>query len=260
MARNSVLYLALGLLLCQDALAGKCASGFISFPSVLLGKDVYFVTSDSATGYCRLRGFSKAGGVRTTTLQALGLSMHALHLWPQRVERSGSTAILLAVECLKPGQHACTADDAGNVGFNNKGSNNFGNGNIGSGNIEESTSHSQEESTSYSQEESTSHSQEEPAPPPQDEPTSLPQEDPPSPPQKEPTPLTKGKPASAATIAVTNISSITPSSITLTKPTSNLPSQPAASQPPSQAPSQPAASQPPSQPAASQPATPQPTP
>ncbi|KFM28145.1 hypothetical protein F751_0960 [Auxenochlorella protothecoides] len=61
--------------------------------------------------------------------------MHALHLWPQRVERSGSTAILLAVECLKPGQHACTADDAGNVGFNNKGSNNFGNGNIGSGNI-----------------------------------------------------------------------------------------------------------------------------
>ncbi|RMZ56154.1 hypothetical protein APUTEX25_004578, partial [Auxenochlorella protothecoides] len=96
---------------------GKCASGFISFPSVLL------------------RGFSKAGGVRTTTLQALGLSMHALHLWPQRVERSGSTAILLAVECLKPGQHACTADDAGNVGFNNKGSNNFGNGNIGSGNI-----------------------------------------------------------------------------------------------------------------------------
>ncbi|KFM23368.1 hypothetical protein F751_1064 [Auxenochlorella protothecoides] len=46
-----------------------------------------------------------------------------------------STEILTAVECLKPGQKACSADSDGNIGSGNRGKNNFGTNNIGNSNI-----------------------------------------------------------------------------------------------------------------------------
>ncbi|RMZ54332.1 hypothetical protein APUTEX25_001490, partial [Auxenochlorella protothecoides] len=81
------------------------------------------------------QGYSKQGSVRTTTLKALGLSVHAISLSLLTLVKGGSTEILVGVECLKAWQSACTADSRGNVGTGNKGKDNFGDNNVGDYNI-----------------------------------------------------------------------------------------------------------------------------
>ncbi|KAL6776973.1 hypothetical protein ACKKBF_B40390 [Auxenochlorella protothecoides x Auxenochlorella symbiontica] len=83
----------------------------------------------------RHEGFSKAGSVRTSTLDAIGLSMTAIRVSTLEILESRSTNILLAVECLKMGQKTCAADSNENIGSGKKGKNNFGTSNIGNENI-----------------------------------------------------------------------------------------------------------------------------
>ncbi|KAL6771503.1 hypothetical protein ACKKBG_A26640 [Auxenochlorella protothecoides x Auxenochlorella symbiontica] len=85
--------------------------------------------------YCRELGYSKQGAIRTATLQNLGLSVGAINLTPFATVKACSTEILVGVECLKPGQTACTADANGNIGTGNKGKDNFGSNNVGDHNI-----------------------------------------------------------------------------------------------------------------------------
>ncbi|KAL6781236.1 hypothetical protein ACKKBG_A10330 [Auxenochlorella protothecoides x Auxenochlorella symbiontica] len=89
----------------------------------------------SAYDICRWMGYAKAGSFRETTLHVLGVSASAIKLRPFEVITARSTKILVAVECLKAGQKACTADKNGNIGTGNKGKNNFGNNNVGNNNI-----------------------------------------------------------------------------------------------------------------------------
>lgn len=56
---------------------------------------------------------------------------------PFEINKDRSARILVAVECLKAGQKACTMDKDGNIGNGNKGKNNFGDYNIGDWNIGE---------------------------------------------------------------------------------------------------------------------------
>ncbi|RMZ53059.1 hypothetical protein APUTEX25_001178, partial [Auxenochlorella protothecoides] len=82
-------------------------------------------------------GYSKQGAIRTATLHNLGLSVGAINLTPFATVKACSTEILVGVECLKPGQTACTADANGNIGTGNKGKDNFGSNNVGDHNIGE---------------------------------------------------------------------------------------------------------------------------
>ncbi|KFM25695.1 hypothetical protein F751_2537, partial [Auxenochlorella protothecoides] len=63
----------------------------------------------------RSQGYSKAGSVKTTTLNDLGISVSAIKLSPFEIIKNRSTRILVAVKCLKAGQKACTADKDGNI-------------------------------------------------------------------------------------------------------------------------------------------------
>ncbi|RMZ57432.1 hypothetical protein APUTEX25_004266, partial [Auxenochlorella protothecoides] len=81
------------------------------------------------------KGFSKAGSVRTSTLNILGLSMDAVRMSTAELVTPRSTKVIVAVECLKPGQTACTADSSGNIGSGNRGKRNFGTNNVGDDNI-----------------------------------------------------------------------------------------------------------------------------
>ncbi|RMZ53058.1 hypothetical protein APUTEX25_001177 [Auxenochlorella protothecoides] len=85
----------------------------------------------------RHKGFSKSGSIRTSTLHTMGLSMSAIRVSTLEIMTPRSTEILVAVECLKAGQKACTADSNGNIGSDNKGRNNFCTKNIGDDNIVE---------------------------------------------------------------------------------------------------------------------------
>uniref|UniRef100_A0A1D2A6A4 Uncharacterized protein n=1 Tax=Auxenochlorella protothecoides TaxID=3075 RepID=A0A1D2A6A4_AUXPR len=80
-------------------------------------------------------GFSKAGPARTSTLHVMGLSMSAVRVSTLQILRPRSTKIIVAVECLKAGQKACSADKDGSVGYHNKGRNNFGTMNDGDDSI-----------------------------------------------------------------------------------------------------------------------------
>ncbi|KAL6771046.1 hypothetical protein ACKKBF_B40760 [Auxenochlorella protothecoides x Auxenochlorella symbiontica] len=113
-----------------------CASTFIALPSAMLGAKVEFLTEDSATAYCKRQGFSKAGSVRTSTLHILGLPMEAVRMSTAELVTPRSTKVIVAVECLKPGQTACKADSSGNIGSGNRGKRNFGTNNVGDDNIE----------------------------------------------------------------------------------------------------------------------------
>ncbi|RMZ55799.1 hypothetical protein APUTEX25_005840 [Auxenochlorella protothecoides] len=61
--------------------------------------------------------------------------MPAIRVRNLEILNSGATLVLTAVECLKPGKKACTADGNGNIGSGNKGKNNFGTKNVGNNNI-----------------------------------------------------------------------------------------------------------------------------
>ncbi|KAL6776070.1 hypothetical protein ACKKBG_A19690 [Auxenochlorella protothecoides x Auxenochlorella symbiontica] len=132
---NTFVLAGVALLLSKCALAAICSSTFVALPSNVLGAHVYLTTVDSADAICKHEGFSKAGSVRTSTLDAMGLSMAAIRVSTLEILESRSTKILLAVECLKMGQKACTADSNENIGSGNKGKNNFGTSNVGNENI-----------------------------------------------------------------------------------------------------------------------------
>ncbi|RMZ54739.1 hypothetical protein APUTEX25_003117 [Auxenochlorella protothecoides] len=83
----------------------------------------------------RYKGFSKSGSIRTSTLNIMGLSMSAIRMSTLEIMTPRFTEILVAVECLKAGHKACTADSNGNIGSDNKGKNNFGTNNVGDDNI-----------------------------------------------------------------------------------------------------------------------------
>ncbi|KAL6781557.1 hypothetical protein ACKKBG_A11640 [Auxenochlorella protothecoides x Auxenochlorella symbiontica] len=132
---NRVIVAALIILSGAAIISGACDSTFVALPSAILGAHVEFLTEDSATAYCKRKGFSKAGSVRTSTLNILGLSMSAARISPTELVTPRSTKVIVAVECLKPGQTACTADSNGNIGSGNKGKRNFGTNNVGNDNI-----------------------------------------------------------------------------------------------------------------------------
>ncbi|KAL6770125.1 hypothetical protein ACKKBG_A33700 [Auxenochlorella protothecoides x Auxenochlorella symbiontica] len=127
----AVLIILSGVITVSEA----CESAFIALPSAILGSHVEFLTDDSATAYCKRQGFSKAGSVRTSTLNILGLSMDAVRMSTAELVTPRSTKVIVAVECLKPGQTACTADSSGNIGSGNRGKRNFGTNNVGDDNI-----------------------------------------------------------------------------------------------------------------------------
>ncbi|KAL6766732.1 hypothetical protein ACKKBG_A37130 [Auxenochlorella protothecoides x Auxenochlorella symbiontica] len=134
-AKTPVLLALIVLLLTRCAFAATCSSTFVSLPSAILGAHVYLTTVDSADAICKHNGFSKSGSIRTSTLNIMGLSMSAVRVSTLDIVTPRSTEILVAVECLKAGQKACTADSSGNIGSGNKGKNNFGTGNVGDDNI-----------------------------------------------------------------------------------------------------------------------------
>ncbi|KAL6778671.1 hypothetical protein ACKKBF_B15685 [Auxenochlorella protothecoides x Auxenochlorella symbiontica] len=118
------------------------------------------ISVDSADAICRHEGFSGAGSIRTSTLDAMGLSMAAIRVSTLEILESRSTKILLAVECLKMGQKACTADSNGIFGPGNRGKNNFGTKNVGNDNIEITTPTCQEASATTHPEVATASCQE----------------------------------------------------------------------------------------------------
>ncbi len=85
----------------------------------------------------RHKAFGKAGSTRTSDFHIVGLSMAAIRVSNLEILSARTTEVLTAVECLKPGQKACTADSDGNIGAGNKGKNNFGTKNVGNNNIGE---------------------------------------------------------------------------------------------------------------------------
>ncbi|KFM29297.1 hypothetical protein F751_5735 [Auxenochlorella protothecoides] len=99
---------------------------------------------EEESGVSRHKGFSKSGSIRTSTLHTMGLSMSAIRVSTLEIMTPRSTEILVAVECLKAGQKACTADSNGNIGSDNKGRNNFCTKNIADDNIEVTTANCQE--------------------------------------------------------------------------------------------------------------------
>ncbi|RMZ57302.1 hypothetical protein APUTEX25_004136 [Auxenochlorella protothecoides] len=102
---------------------------------VQYGPHVYMLEASSADDICRWMGYSKAGSIRGTTLHVLGVSASAIKMTPFEIIKERSTRMLVALECLKAGQKACTADKDGNIGTGNKGKNNFGDYNNGNNNI-----------------------------------------------------------------------------------------------------------------------------
>ncbi|KAL6771045.1 hypothetical protein ACKKBF_B40755 [Auxenochlorella protothecoides x Auxenochlorella symbiontica] len=114
---------------------GACSTKFYALPAVTYGPHVYMLEVSSADNICRSQGYSKAGSVKASTLNDLGISVSAIKLSPFEIIKNRSTRILVAVECLRAGQKACTADKDGNIGTGNKGKNNFGDKNVGDNNI-----------------------------------------------------------------------------------------------------------------------------
>ncbi|KAL6778919.1 hypothetical protein ACKKBF_B19470 [Auxenochlorella protothecoides x Auxenochlorella symbiontica] len=104
-------------------------------PARRYGPQVYMLELNSADTFCKSQGFSKAGSVRKTNLDILGLPVSAVRMSPFKVIKARSTDIIVSVECLKTVQKACTADKNGNIGTGNKGKNNFGDYNDGDNNI-----------------------------------------------------------------------------------------------------------------------------
>ncbi|KAL6768012.1 hypothetical protein ACKKBF_B40945 [Auxenochlorella protothecoides x Auxenochlorella symbiontica] len=136
MVRIPAILSALVLLLARCAVAEvNCSSTSIALPSVIIGPHVHFVTEDSADAVCMHEGFSEAGSARTSTLHVMGLSMSAVRVSTLQILRPRSTKIIVAVECLKVEQKACSADKDGSVGYHNKGRNNFGTMNDGDDSI-----------------------------------------------------------------------------------------------------------------------------
>ncbi|KAL6780024.1 hypothetical protein ACKKBG_A14700 [Auxenochlorella protothecoides x Auxenochlorella symbiontica] len=112
-----------------------CTTKFFSLPAVRYGPHVYMLETQSADDICRWMGYSKSGAIKETTLHILGLPVSAITMKPFEINKDRSARILVAVECLKAGQKACTMDKDGNIGTGNKGKNNFGDYNIGDWNI-----------------------------------------------------------------------------------------------------------------------------
>lgn len=101
----------------------------------------------SAEAYCKARGGSGAGQIRTSNLTALPAAT-AYDLATGAIDTAASTVVLSGVECTGiagDATPACATDARGNYGYDNGGSWNFGtknggasnvgNGNGGSGNI-----------------------------------------------------------------------------------------------------------------------------
>ncbi|KAL6767021.1 hypothetical protein ACKKBG_A38255 [Auxenochlorella protothecoides x Auxenochlorella symbiontica] len=151
MSNVALLVLSLGVLS-----EGACTSKIFSLPAATYGPHVYMLELNSADNLCKSQGYSKAGSVRTTTLNSLGLSVSAIRMSPFEVIKARSTKILVAVECLKTGQKACAADKKGNIGTGNTGKNNFGDYNDGDNNIGVSLSPSKEHVSSSTISEITS--------------------------------------------------------------------------------------------------------
>ncbi|KAL6780841.1 hypothetical protein ACKKBG_A08665 [Auxenochlorella protothecoides x Auxenochlorella symbiontica] len=114
---------------------GACTTKFFSLPAVTYGPHVYMLEVSSADDICRWMGYSKSGSIRESNLYILGLPVNALNMSSFEISKDWSTRILVAVECLKAGQKACTADKDGNIGTGNKGKYNFGDNNEGNWNI-----------------------------------------------------------------------------------------------------------------------------
>ncbi|KAL6781093.1 hypothetical protein ACKKBG_A09785 [Auxenochlorella protothecoides x Auxenochlorella symbiontica] len=292
--RLAFAFLLYGLLLCTITSAESCSSKFISLPSAMLGTRVYFLTKDSAEKFCRTKGFSKSGGLRTTTLDTMGVSMSAVRLNSLNILSTRSTEMIVAVECLTAGQTACTADANGNIGTSNKGKRNFGTRNTGDDNVGNNNTGTSNWGDNNRGKGNRCFDKEEPTHPDSRQefatpnltktfpapssaiPTTGVGEASPSIPNAPSTasrcPFSAPKPSSQASASCKSVPpspscqakvppSQPPASQPSSQPASSQPSsQPASSQPSSQPPpsqpsSQPAASQPPSQPAASQPAT-----
>ncbi|KAL6777910.1 hypothetical protein ACKKBG_A16190 [Auxenochlorella protothecoides x Auxenochlorella symbiontica] len=117
------------------SLTGRMHNQVLPPPTGIYGPHVYLLEASSADDICRRMGYAKAGSFRETTLHILGVSASAIKMTPFEVIKERSTRILVALECLKAGQKACTADKDGNIGTRDKGKNNFGNFNEGNNNI-----------------------------------------------------------------------------------------------------------------------------
>lgn len=92
-------------------------------------------SKNSATAYCQLQGFAKAGHIKTASSVLVELEIVDLS--------TGSTCtgkknckVIQSVECIR-GLDAskCQKDADGNIGYGNKGTNNFGTFNQGSNNV-----------------------------------------------------------------------------------------------------------------------------
>lgn len=95
-------------------------------------------TKDSATAYCQLQGFAKAGHIiKIASSVSVGLEIVDLSTGSTCPDKKGSRCkIILSVECIpKVGGSQCQMDADGNIGYGNQGSNNFGSFNQGSDNV-----------------------------------------------------------------------------------------------------------------------------
>lgn len=100
-----------------------------------MGKTADHLAINATTRHQRAKGLSKAGSLRDTTLNTLGLAVDAINAGTLKVKTARSTKIIVAVECVKNGQKACTADKDGNIGTGNRGKDNYGGKNTGNNNI-----------------------------------------------------------------------------------------------------------------------------
>ncbi|RMZ53035.1 hypothetical protein APUTEX25_001154, partial [Auxenochlorella protothecoides] len=105
------------------------------FTHLIVGKTADHLAINATTRHQRAKGLSKAGSLRDTTLNTLGLAVDAINAGTLKVKTARSTKIIVAVECVKNGQKACTADKDGNIGTGNRGKDNYGGKNTGNNNI-----------------------------------------------------------------------------------------------------------------------------
>ncbi|KAL6777141.1 hypothetical protein ACKKBF_B40455 [Auxenochlorella protothecoides x Auxenochlorella symbiontica] len=129
--RTPILFLTLLVLSLGVLSKGACTSKVFSLPAVTYKTHVYMLEFNSADAFCESQGYSKAGSVRNTTLDALDLPVSAVQMRPFKVLEARSTDIIVSVECLKTGQTACAADKGGNTGAGKQGKNRFEDSHVG---------------------------------------------------------------------------------------------------------------------------------
>ncbi|KAG7672152.1 hypothetical protein Ndes2526B_g06866 [Nannochloris sp. 'desiccata'] len=117
----------------------QCNSNFYSIPTARgagFPGGWALITSNSATAYCKRKGFSVAGAIRTRAVSSLaGKGKVAVNVATNKTCTSGLCMALVGVECVRAGAKRCTADSNGNLGRGNIGKDNFGTKNRGRGNI-----------------------------------------------------------------------------------------------------------------------------